>query len=627
MTDDIYGMRVVAQDAATPTLTRISAEMKGMQATAGGASGSIGKLASVTGGLVTPTTAAIGAVAALSVGLVGALENAKADETSQRQLGAALEANIPTWDGNTEAIEKVIDARLRLGFTDEEQRTSLRQLVAQTKDVTAALEIQRTAMDLARLRSIDLTTASTILGKVYGGNIGILSRYGIQLAEGTTSTEALAEIQRRAQGQAEEYSAGLEGQTDALAIAFDELGEKIGYALIDPMTELVGAAADVADGLDDVFEAAGRLAFLFDEKAIPGTFLGMDLAQMAADAHNWLVEIAGSFGIPADRITAESIRGHQAAEEYGRQINQGLEGEFTKTKGVIDEAGRGIIDDTTSIFTAARLAARQEIAKIPSDFDSAFENGMPDIRDSLRDLRTMLDHELSPMQRIANLRAIKTGDEIAEALKSRDPYVRGAAHVLLESVNTELHELKSGAADAAAEGGKAFAHWLSLQKRAARIQARALANAMTGVLQEAGIIGASTAGVDTADAYISGMVAGLTDPQNIAMVQGALNRGVGEQGLGGSLPKEGPMSAAKLDAAAAAIADRYTSSLAAELGAHGRRVQGGLPSLGASPRGGGGGGATINIHFNSTLPPSPAQGQALMRQIGPEMVRWLSQNA
>jgi len=39
-------------------------------------------------------------------------------------------------------------------------------------------------MDFARLKEIDLSTASELLGKVYAGNLGMLSRYGIVLEKG-----------------------------------------------------------------------------------------------------------------------------------------------------------------------------------------------------------------------------------------------------------------------------------------------------------------------------------------------------------------------------------------------------------------------------------------------------------
>ena len=107
---------------------------------------------------------------------------------------------MPPGTATSRPSRRSSDARTDLAFADDDQRASLQRLVSVTGDITKALELQRTAMDLARLRGMDLATAGDLIGKVYAGNLGTLSRYGIVLKKGTTATEALAEIQRRAAG-------------------------------------------------------------------------------------------------------------------------------------------------------------------------------------------------------------------------------------------------------------------------------------------------------------------------------------------------------------------------------------------------------------------------------------------
>lgn len=165
-------------------------------------------------------------------------EAAKQEGVGIAALTQSLEANVKGWDGNIEAIEEVIAARQELGFADDEQRESLARLVSITKDHEKALDLQREAMDLARLRGISLSTASEIIGKVYGGNVGILSRYGIQLEKGTTATEALAEIQRRAAGQAEAFAETEEGAAEASRIAFEDFKEDLGSLLLPILKDL-----------------------------------------------------------------------------------------------------------------------------------------------------------------------------------------------------------------------------------------------------------------------------------------------------------------------------------------------------------------------------------------------------
>lgn len=175
------------------------------------------------------------------------------DAASQSKLTAALQANIPAWDGRTDAIEEVIGAQMRLGFSDDEQRSSLAELSAITKDVTEAQKLQSLAMDLARFKNLDLGTASDIVGKVYAGNLGTLSRYGIVLGENATKEEALAAIQKMAAGQAEAFAAGPLGKQAAAQLKVGEAMEKVG-GIVDQVSQVVMPIfADVLTGLVDTF--------------------------------------------------------------------------------------------------------------------------------------------------------------------------------------------------------------------------------------------------------------------------------------------------------------------------------------------------------------------------------------
>ena len=224
---------VGVKDNASSELDRIKAKFAGLQKQ--GAKGfAIGASAAITAkGINLVADAASGAVAALG----DMVEAAIADEESQRKLGAALQANIPNWDGQTDAIERVLESRMKLGYSDDEQRQSLATLVAVTKDSTKALDLQRKAMDLARLRNIDLQAASDILGKVYGGNIGILSRYGIQVKKGATATEALAQITELANGQAEAWANTTRGKLTVAQVQLSEAMEKLGYTVLPAVAE------------------------------------------------------------------------------------------------------------------------------------------------------------------------------------------------------------------------------------------------------------------------------------------------------------------------------------------------------------------------------------------------------
>lgn len=223
-----------------------------------------GKLQGVGKGMV--LGAGIGAFNLLTgaissaVGMMGEMRLAyQEDQVSQQKLATSLQSNVERWDGQTAAIEKVIAAQMRLGFSDDEQRSSLAELAGVTRDVTEAQELQSLAMDLARFKNLDLGTASDILGKVYAGNMGTLSRYGIVLEEGATSTEALAAIQKLAAGQAEAYADTSLGKEEAAHLKVAEAQEKVGKILDEISTVIIPIAADaittLVDGFSDFWEA------------------------------------------------------------------------------------------------------------------------------------------------------------------------------------------------------------------------------------------------------------------------------------------------------------------------------------------------------------------------------------
>jgi hypothetical protein len=198
---------------------------------------------------------AFGMLKSAVTGVVGAFGDAvKAsaeEEVGIAKLTAALEANVAGWNGNRDGIEAVIDTRERLGFSDDEQRESMALLVASTKDVTKALDLQRIAMDLSRLRGTELAETSVLISKVYQGNLSSLKRFGISLGDVKTSTEALAKIQGLAAGQAEKYADTSIAAGEIMAAEWANVTESFGAALTPLATDIARFLSDVAQGVDD----------------------------------------------------------------------------------------------------------------------------------------------------------------------------------------------------------------------------------------------------------------------------------------------------------------------------------------------------------------------------------------
>jgi hypothetical protein len=105
--------------------------------------------------------------------------------------------------------------------------------------VTKAIELQGLATDFARLRNIDLKTATEVVGKVFSGNTGILSRYGITVDKGTTATEALALMQEQAAGSADAYANTTAGMMETIQNTLDDVVEDIGGVVLPILSEVL----------------------------------------------------------------------------------------------------------------------------------------------------------------------------------------------------------------------------------------------------------------------------------------------------------------------------------------------------------------------------------------------------
>ncbi len=252
------------------------------------------------------------------VNVIGdAIGAAREAQVENAKLDASLQANVKGWDGNTQAIEGTIKAREALGFTDNQQKDALALLVVHTHDVTTALDAERVAMDLARLKGMDLATASVLVGKAYDGNITSLKKLGIELPKGIKGTAALAAIQKVAANQADVFSHTAEGASQAVGAELEGAMEKLGAALIPVETALMQMAAAVIPAVitvvDDLSGAWQSLMDLLDPAGAAIRKADDDLRTQTA-----------GLGLSGDALEAykKSIEDVAAAQAKATQIEQ-----------------------------------------------------------------------------------------------------------------------------------------------------------------------------------------------------------------------------------------------------------------------------------------------------------------
>lgn len=490
-------------DQVSGRLDRIKAKFQDLGKTSAGQGVIMGaSAAAVTKGLGLLDRAAD---AALNV-LKDSFAAAQQEEISVRKLDAALRANIENWDGNTDAIEKTLAARMRLGFADDEQRESLAVLTTVTKDATKALDLQRTAMDLARLRNMDLGAASELLGKVYAGNTGILSRYGIQLAKGTSATEAIAEIQRRARGQAEAYANTNEGKLLASQIKVGEAMEKLGAILIPIAAEVFPKLADAA-------------VFVVENIAKVGDVAAKVLGPLAA-MNDFIGAIPGPWHKSAEEVAAEAERIRQTIKGVSgyvstvtKPISENIAEGLRSGKYVVRNGAVILASELPTAVDAAHDEAVRIARKTPGDIAEAIRNRRAAWQDAVDQLGQDLENEMTSAAEMAAIRAALIGDELTRGLRSKDPAVKAQAQQTKDILEQRLRELTADAYTAGTSAGTNLSSGLRSQRQKAEDAAETLA---AGVRAGISSLPSYTWGQRAANNYAAGLESRLHAVQTAA---------------------------------------------------------------------------------------------------------------
>ena len=179
------------------------------------------------------------------------------DQVSQTNLSNVLKNTIPNWDGNRKGVEAYAAAQAKLGFTDDEVRNSIGQLVGITHDLGKAQELNTLAQDLARAKNIDLATATDIVTKAAQGNGKALKGLGVDISGATDAAGLLDAVQQNVKGSAEAWAATSTGKTAVSQVKVGEAMEKIGGIIDKVAVVVIPMLADafvfVADVVAKVF--------------------------------------------------------------------------------------------------------------------------------------------------------------------------------------------------------------------------------------------------------------------------------------------------------------------------------------------------------------------------------------
>jgi hypothetical protein len=185
-------------------------------------------------------TVAVGAFA-VKTG-VDAVKGAIEDQKSQALLANSLRNTTGATDAAIKATEEYISKQQMLvAVSDTELRQSLITLTTATGDLTQAQALQNIALDTAAGTQKDLQTVSLAIAKAYNGNIGALTKLGVSIDKTIVKNKdfkgAVDALTKAYGGAAITAADSLEGQLKKLGLAYDEILETLGYALLPVVQE------------------------------------------------------------------------------------------------------------------------------------------------------------------------------------------------------------------------------------------------------------------------------------------------------------------------------------------------------------------------------------------------------
>lgn len=188
------------------------------------------------GGLI---GAAVGGTALLTSQLIKSVGAAKEAEAAQARLEAAFKSSGKSYKAYGKQLDNAIQKTSKLAAIDDEELSdAFAKLLRTTGSVKKATEGMALAADIARARNISLAQATNIVEKAHVGQLRGLKGVGVAIETGTTATEALERAQTKFAGSAERYGKTAVAANERLAVAWENVQEKLGQKMLPALVKV-----------------------------------------------------------------------------------------------------------------------------------------------------------------------------------------------------------------------------------------------------------------------------------------------------------------------------------------------------------------------------------------------------
>jgi len=214
---------------------------------------------------------AVAVVGALATGLGTAAMAAAEDEAAQEALANQLRNSTGASQEQIAAVEEAISVMSRqAAVADDELRPAFEALVRGTKDINEAQDLMGLVLDISRAKQLDTTTVADALAKAYEGNFKAIKQLTPEMSalitEGADLETIINVLGGTFGGANDAFTQTAQGGMEKMKIAFAEMQESIGAAVLPLLEEIVPMVTALADAVernsDKVIIAAGVLGTL-----------------------------------------------------------------------------------------------------------------------------------------------------------------------------------------------------------------------------------------------------------------------------------------------------------------------------------------------------------------------------
>jgi hypothetical protein len=232
-----------------------------------------------------------------------------ADEAAAVKLTKAVE-NLGLGFEDTKIKRFISDLEASAGVADDVLRPAFQSLISTTGSVTQSQDLLSLALDISAGTGEDAASVANELSKAYLGQTKGLVKYNTGLTRTELAASDFATIQARLTDQYKGQNAArldtYSGKVGALGVAYGNLQETVGGALVDSFMKLAGdtTVEDLTKSVDDLAQSLASVVELAGAVATP--FVGLaKLFNDASDAYvKLLYKVTGSayMGEVNDRI-------------------------------------------------------------------------------------------------------------------------------------------------------------------------------------------------------------------------------------------------------------------------------------------------------------------------------------